>query len=160
MMNEINEVCQKMEKEIENLSDKLSRVTIELEQTEIKLQVFDLKKVGKIVDTPAQILLRKNIAGEYLIEVENAGERQTIYPQSVQSFGPIKETEDKFYIEFKYDNGRIQKDTYISDDRKKVLKQLMTLVKLSQQSKESSLPKKNGVVDKNVFSQVVSFFGS
>jgi len=45
--------------------------------------------------------LRKNIAGEYLIEVENAGERQVIYPQSVQSFGPIKETEDKFYIEFK-----------------------------------------------------------
>jgi len=32
MMNEINEVCQKMEKEIENLSDKLSRVTIEVKK--------------------------------------------------------------------------------------------------------------------------------
>ena len=30
MMNEINEVCKKMEKEIENLSEKLSKVTIEV----------------------------------------------------------------------------------------------------------------------------------
>jgi len=160
MMNEINEVCKKMEKEIENLSEKLSKITIELEQTELRLQVFDLKKVGKIVDTPAQILMRRNVAGEYLIEVENAGERQVIYPHSIQSFGPIKETEDKFYIELKGENNRVSKDTYISTDRKKVLKQLMTLVKLSQESKDSTTAKKNGIVDKNVFSQVVSFFGS
>ena len=45
--------------------------------------------------------MRRNVAGEYLIEVENAGERQVIYPHSIQSFGPIKESEDKFFIELK-----------------------------------------------------------
>lgn len=49
----------------------------------------------------------------------------TIYPQSIQSFGPYKETEDKFYIEYKGSNGRVQKDTFVSSDRKKVLKHLM-----------------------------------
>ena len=45
--------------------------------------------------------MRKNVNSEYLIEVEAAGERLTLYPQAVLSFGPIKETEDKFYFEFK-----------------------------------------------------------
>jgi len=43
------------------------------------------------------------VAGEYVIEIENAGEQLVIYPQSIQSFGPLKETEDRFFIEFKVD---------------------------------------------------------
>ncbi len=57
---------------------------------------------GKIIYNE-QILLRRNVAGEYVIEIENAGEQLVIYPQSIQSFGPLKETEDRFFIEFKVD---------------------------------------------------------
>ncbi len=47
------------------------------------------------------MILRKSVSGDYVMEIENAGERQVIYPNSIQSFGPLKETEEKFYIELK-----------------------------------------------------------
>jgi len=160
MMNEMNEVCQRMESEIQNLTQKVKETTTELEETESKLQVFNVKKVGKVLNTDAQILLRRNVAGEYVVEIENAGEQLVIYPQSIQSFGPLKETEDRFYIEFKTMRGNIQKDLYIAEDRAKVLKQLKTLVKLSDENQQALSGKKNTTTEKNLLSQVVSFFGN
>jgi len=45
-------------------------------------------------------MMRKNVNGEYLIEVESEGDRLILYPQVIQSFGPIKETEDRFYFDY------------------------------------------------------------
>jgi len=160
MMNEMNEVCQRMEGEIQNLSQKLKYAMNELEETESKLQVFNVKRVGKMLNTDAQILLRRNVAGEYVIEIENAGEQMLIYPQSIQSFGPLKETEDRFYLEFKTTRGTIQKDLFVAEDRAKVLKQLKTLVKLSDENQNAINGKKNTTTEKNLLAQVVSFFGN
>jgi len=160
MMNEMNEVCQRMESEIQNISQKLKDAMNELEETESKLQVFNVKRVGKMLNTDAQILLRKNVAGEYVIEIENAGEQMLIYPQSIQSFGPLKETEDRFYLEFKTTRGNVQKDLFVAEDRAKVLKQLKTLVKLSDENHNAVNGKRNTTTEKNILAQVVSFFGN
>jgi len=160
MMNEMNEVCQRMENEIQNMAQKLKTVTDELEETESKLQVFNVKRVGKVLNTDAQILLRRNVAGEYVIEIENAGEQLVIYPQSIQSFGPVKETEDRFHLEFKTTRGNIQKDVFIAEERSRILRQLKTLVKLSDENQSAISGKKNITTEKNLLAQVVSFFGN
>jgi hypothetical protein len=46
--------------------------------------------------------VRKNVAGEYQIEVEHAGERTIILPNAILKFGYVdKNAEDKFFIEYR-----------------------------------------------------------
>lgn len=47
------------------------------------------------------MLMRKNINGEYLIEIETPAERFVINPQHVQTFGLVKESEDQFFFDYK-----------------------------------------------------------
>ncbi len=47
--------------------------------------------------------MRKNVFGEYLIEIEGE-EKLLLYPKVIQSFGPIKETEDRFYLDYNVQN--------------------------------------------------------
>ena len=80
------------------------------------MQVFKLKKVGKMVDTPALLIIRRNVADELLVEIENAGDKLVLFPQAVHSFGPADGKDDRFYIQYKVCRwlGRIFSEIIIS----------------------------------------------
>lgn len=161
IIQELNEVCQKMEKELSNQVSKVTELTNKLNETELKMQVFDLKKAGKIMDTPALIMMRKNVNGEYLIEIESEGDKLLLYPQVIQSFGPIKETEDRFYLDYNDPKGVVQRDVFQAEDRKKILRSLKTFVKLAESNRANANNNaKTAIKEKNLLSQMVSFFNN
>ena len=141
--------------------EKVTELTNKLNETELKMQIFELRKEGKIMETPALIMIRRNVIGEYIIEIETEGDKLILYPQVVQSFGPIKETEDKFYFDYKDQQGAVQRDVFQAFDRKRVLKSLKTFVRLAE-SNEANLNSKEKTArrEKNLLSQMVSFFNN
>jgi len=46
-------------------------------------------------------MLRTNFAGDHIIEVETSGERTTIFPHMITSYGPEENHPEKFFIEYK-----------------------------------------------------------
>jgi chromosome segregation ATPase len=155
LVDDLNGICKKMEEEIKRQSEETKKAKEELLESEMKLQVFSMKKLGKMVDTPAQLLIRKNVADEYVIEIEHSGERLSISPSAVVSFGPVEKYENQFFIQFKSSaNNVIEKESFEADDSKKILRYLKVFMK-SLKNGDSGTKK-----EKNLFSQVASFFGS
>jgi len=161
MVQELNEVCSKMEAELSNQVQKNKDLKIQLEEAEMNMQCFDLKKSGKVMDVPALFMMRKNVNDEYIIEIESSGEKLLLYPQVVQSFGPIKETEDRFYFDYKDTKGEVIRDVFQVEDRKKILRSLKSFVRLSDMNSANLNNKATGAIkEKNLLSQMVSFFNN
>mmetsp|Transcript_38997 Transcript_38997/g.34681 ORF Transcript_38997/g.34681 Transcript_38997/m.34681 type:complete len:122 (+) Transcript_38997:912-1277(+) len=121
------------------------------------MQVFKLKKVGKMVDTPALLIIRRNVADELLVEIENAGDKLVLFPQAVHSFGPADGKDDRFYIQYKAPSGTVDKDFYTCDEMKRILRTLKAFMRAASESNQKSDTSKK---EKNLFSQVASFFSS
>ncbi len=58
MVQELNEVCAKMEAELSNQVQKNKDLKMQLEEAEMNMQSFDLKKAGKVMDVPALVMDR------------------------------------------------------------------------------------------------------
>jgi len=157
----LNEVCAKMEAELSNQVQKNKDLKMQLEEAEMNMQCFDLKKSGKVMDVPALFMMRKNVNNEYVIEIESSGEKLLLYPQVVQSFGPIKETEDRFYFDYKDTKGEVVREIFQVEDRKKILRSLKSFVRLSDMNSANLNNKATGAIkEKNLLSQMVSFFNN
>ena len=55
MVQELNEICAKMESELSNQVQKNKDLKLQLEEAEMNPQCFDLKKTGKVMDVPALV---------------------------------------------------------------------------------------------------------
>jgi len=138
MIQELNLICQTMEEKLNTSLAQVDKLSKELQESELKMQVFEAIKSDKSGNTPALILMRKNVNDEHFIEIESAGERVVVYPHVIQSFGPIKEVENSFYFDFKDDKGVVQRDVFQVSDRKKVLKNFMGIIRLAEKNKANA----------------------
>jgi len=174
LLNEINETCVKMENEIKDLlqqktdyetdilkyKEELNKVSDELVKLETQVQFFNIKKVTKVMDIPTQLLLRRNVNGDYVIELENNAERITIFPENVAQFSKQKDSEDLFMFSYKHKSHLIETDTYRTKEVKKVLQTLKFFIEVAKE--KSGKPKKAGDVKerKNLLSDLISIIGS
>jgi len=154
MIQELNLICQTMEEKLNTSLAQVDKLSKQLQESELKMQVFEAVKSDKSGNTPALILMRKNVNDEHFIEIESAGERVVVYPHVIQSFGPIKEVENSFYFDFKDDKGVVQRDVFQVSDRKKVLKNFMGIIRLAEKNKANARRNKvNSVIrEKNSLS--------
>lgn len=76
------------------------------------------------MDTPAQLLLRKDVEGDFVIELETVEERKILLPLQITSVSPNKENTNIFTISYRAKPGKDEQETFESTDAVKVLKSL------------------------------------
>jgi len=174
LLNDINETCMKMEGEIKELSGQkvesdtealnykreLDRATEDLLRLETQLQTFNIKKVTKVMELPTQLIMRKNVNDEFIIEIETNAERVTILPENIHQFFENKDVDGQFTLEYKHKGHFIQQEIYKTKDCKKLLKTLKNFVHTAKESSGKSKKTGEGKEKKNLISEVASFFGA
>jgi DNA repair exonuclease SbcCD ATPase subunit len=173
LLNDLNDTCVKMESEIKELADQkvqvetdmqqikeeLNKTTDELVRLETQLQTFNLKKISKFSEIDVQLIMRKNVNNDFVIEIETNSERNTILPENIADFGPNKDIPGQFTLCYKHKSHLLETDIFKTNDVKKLLHTLKNFVTVAKQAGKS---KKTGETKekKNLLSDVVSFFGS
>eukprot|EP00828_Plagiopyla_frontata_P014600 TRINITY_DN19100_c0_g1_i1.p1 TRINITY_DN19100_c0_g1~~TRINITY_DN19100_c0_g1_i1.p1 ORF type:complete len:134 (-),score=36.32 TRINITY_DN19100_c0_g1_i1:88-489(-) len=85
-MEEMESTAEENIKSFSNLLDKYQSVQQKLEEKEQNLQIFNCKKIGQIgslSDVPVQLILRRNINNQFIVELEYPNIRITISAEDI-----------------------------------------------------------------------------
>jgi len=137
-----------------------------LREKTVAFDFFSVKRQGTklISPTPCHIIMRKNVLGEYIIEIENPGEKITLHPTNIMACEVVKDSDDKFKLQYRI-KGKMESETFLVQDPSKLSEALSNFITTAK-----DMAKPNGGTngtqthankrEKNLISEVVGFFGS
>eukprot|EP01016_Furgasonia_blochmanni_P003697 TRINITY_DN11449_c0_g1_i19.p1 TRINITY_DN11449_c0_g1~~TRINITY_DN11449_c0_g1_i19.p1 ORF type:complete len:355 (+),score=94.07 TRINITY_DN11449_c0_g1_i19:384-1448(+) len=155
----LTEELKKKENDNEQLAAKVVQLKKELGESEMKMQIFNVTKIAKMINSPAQILSRVDVNGDYLIQIEGPAERAVVHAADIVSLSSVKEAANRFQIQFKIKQNQVETAVFESEETAKILK---TMKYFLQKAQEENKQKKNtdSKKDKSTISEIISFFGN
>eukprot|EP01016_Furgasonia_blochmanni_P050641 TRINITY_DN7856_c0_g1_i3.p1 TRINITY_DN7856_c0_g1~~TRINITY_DN7856_c0_g1_i3.p1 ORF type:complete len:330 (+),score=77.81 TRINITY_DN7856_c0_g1_i3:444-1433(+) len=159
MFKDFYDLMRKKEQECEHLATKLQTLKKYIRELEARLLSFNLEKIGKIVNIPAQILARIDVNNEAIIEIETPSERTTIGSSSVVSVVSSKDSARRIILSFKNKAGVHESITFESEDSANILKSLKHFLEKAKEEtnkRKSEDEKYDG--DKGLLNQIKTFF--
>jgi predicted nucleic acid-binding Zn-ribbon protein len=147
----LNKSCSAFEQEVIYLRDKTNA-----------FDFYSVKRQGtKLINPiPCLIIMRKNVLGEYMIELENPGEKLILQPSNVMACEVLNDATDRFKFSYRI-KGKMENEIFIVDNPTKLSEALSTFINMAKKhAKGTNGNESSNKKEKNLISEFVGFFGS